>query len=202
MRPILWILNFTLLIILAIFAQDNLLAEFKNLLPPTWLAHSTNISADQSIEVVFSPNQGATATIMRALGEARESILVSAYTFTSHDLAQALLEAKKRNISVKLIFDKSQFSQRYSSSTFFKNQGFDLRIDIKHAIFHNKVMIIDDKTVITGSFNFTKAAETKNAENLLIIRNNPQVARLYKQNWLFHWKQSLSWQEYSLRKQH
>lgn len=193
MRSILVILNITILIVLGIFAKDNLLAKF-NLLTPSEIPNSG------SIEVVFSPNNGATAAIIKALDEARESVLVSAYSFTSQDLAHALLEAKKRNVLVRLILDKSQLSQRYSSSRFFRNQGFDLRIDVKHAIFHNKVMIIDDITVITGSFNFTKAAESKNAENLLVIRNNPQLARLYKQNWLFHWNQSLPVESYFERK--
>ena len=75
---------------------------------------------------------------------------MSAYSFTSHALAQALLDAKKRNLTIKLIIDRSQMSQRYSSATFFINQDFDIRIDVKHAIYHNKVMIIDDHTIITG----------------------------------------------------
>jgi len=58
-------------------------------------------------------------------------------------------------------------------------------IDSKHAIAHNKIMIIDKETVITGSFNFTKAAEEKNAENLLIIRNK-DLANVYMENWYKH----------------
>ncbi|RTL10801.1 MAG: phospholipase D family protein, partial [Neisseriaceae bacterium] len=95
------------------------------------------------------------------------------------------------------ILDKSQISQKYSSSTFFTNQGFDLRIDVKHAIYHDKVMIIDDKTVITGSFNFTKAAETKNAENLLVLRNNPELAKLYAQDWWYNWKLAVPRNEFT-----
>ena len=114
-------------------------------------------------------------------------------------LAKALLEAKKRKVSVKILLDKSQLTQNYSSSTFFANQGFELRIDVKHRIYHNKVMIIDDTTVITGSFNFTKSAETRNAENLLIILCNPQLAQLYTANWEHHWNQSIS-REVFLRK--
>ena len=59
-------------------------------------------------------------------------------------------------------------------------------IDDQHAIAHNKVMIIDGGTVITGSFNFSKAAEQSNAENLLILRGNPPLAALYAQNFRFH----------------
>jgi phosphatidylserine/phosphatidylglycerophosphate/cardiolipin synthase-like enzyme len=58
-------------------------------------------------------------------------------------------------------------------------------IDAEHAIAHNKVMIIDGETLITGSFNFTKAAQTQNAENLLIIRDQALAAQ-YTQNWEVH----------------
>ena len=65
------------------------------------------------------------------------------------------------------------------------NSGIPTFIDDKHAIAHNKIMIIDKETVITGSFNFTKAAEEKNAENLLIIKAK-DLAKLYIDNWYKH----------------
>ena len=58
-------------------------------------------------------------------------------------------------------------------------------IDNKHEIAHNKVMVIDNGVVITGSFNFTKAAEEKNGENLLIIRSK-ELAQKYIENWEAH----------------
>jgi phosphatidylserine/phosphatidylglycerophosphate/cardiolipin synthase-like enzyme len=75
--------------------------------------------------------------------------------------------------------------ERYTSATFLANSGIPTYIDDKHAIAHNKIMIIDRETVITGSFNFTKAAEEKNAENLLIIRNK-DLAKIYIENWENH----------------
>jgi phosphatidylserine/phosphatidylglycerophosphate/cardiolipin synthase-like enzyme len=196
MRLSLPMIYIVVLIILGIFAKDNLVAELRHLLSPDASPHVSVIRAIGTIEVAFSPNNGATAAIIQALAEAQKSILVSAYSFTSKNIAKALLNAKKRHVTVKLILDKSQTYQKYSSSTFFSHQGFDLRIDVKHAIYHNKVIIIDDNTVITGSFNFTKAAENKNAENVLIIRGNPQLAHLYTQNWWFHWNQSIPLNEF------
>ncbi|HET6513584.1 MAG TPA: phospholipase D-like domain-containing protein [Thermodesulfovibrionales bacterium] len=58
-------------------------------------------------------------------------------------------------------------------------------IDSQHAIAHNKIMIIDKEVVITGSFNFTKAAEDKNAENLIVLRSG-EVAKTYIKNWQKH----------------
>lgn len=88
-------------------------------------------------------------------------------------------------VKVEALLDKSQKSERYTSATFLKNAGIPTYIDDKHAIAHNKIMVIDQETVITGSFNFTKAAEEKNAENLLILKNK-DLARFYVGNWEKH----------------
>jgi len=82
------------------------------------------------------------------------------------------LNAHKRGIKVEVILDKSQRTQKYSSATFLYNQGILVKIDAQHAIAHDKVMIIDGETVITGSFNFAKAAEESNAENLPTVTEN------------------------------
>jgi len=86
--------------------------------------------------------------------------------------------------------DKSQRTQKYSSATFLHNQGIPAKIDAQHAIAHNKVMIIDGETLITGSFNFTKAAEENNAENPLVIHNRKLLAERYTGNWQEHERHS------------
>jgi phosphatidylserine/phosphatidylglycerophosphate/cardiolipin synthase-like enzyme len=123
------------------------------------------------IQVYFSPDGGCTNAINKILGQSKQEILVQAYSFTSAPIAKALLEAHKRGVKVQVILDKSQKTHKYSSATFLKNSRIPTFIDDNHAIAHNKIMIIDREIVITGSFNFTKAAEEKNAENLLIIRD-------------------------------
>jgi phosphatidylserine/phosphatidylglycerophosphate/cardiolipin synthase-like enzyme len=74
-------------------------------------------------------------------------------------------------VSVEAILDKSQRTAKYTGATFLANNQIPTYIDAAHAIAHNKIMIIDKQTVITGSFNFTRAAVEKNAENLLIIKS-------------------------------
>ena len=137
------------------------------------------------VEVYFSPNDGATTAIVREIDRARSEILVQAYSFTSAPIAKALLKAHKRGVKVRAILDKSQKTQKYSSASFLKNSGIPTYIDEKHAIAHNKIILIDRAVVITGSFNFTKAAEEKNAENLLIIRSK-ELAKPYLENWQRH----------------
>ena len=151
------------------------------------LAFTVPLQAQEkaSVAVYFSPKGGCTEAIIKELEKAKSSILVQAYSFTSAPIAKGLLTAHKSGIKVEVILDKSQRTEKYSSADFMSNQGIPTKIDAIHAIAHNKVLIIDGETVITGSFNFTKAAEEKNAENLLVIRDKV-LAEKYIKNWQEH----------------
>jgi phosphatidylserine/phosphatidylglycerophosphate/cardiolipin synthase-like enzyme len=142
--------------------------------------------AADAIQVFFSPNGGATEAIVREIENAKSEVLVQAYSFTSAPIAKALLTAHKRGVKVTVVLDKSQRTAKYSSATFLHNVGIPIFIDDKHAIAHNKIIIIDQATIITGSFNFTKAAEEKNAENLLVIRGDPGLVKKYIANFEEH----------------
>jgi phosphatidylserine/phosphatidylglycerophosphate/cardiolipin synthase-like enzyme len=147
-------------------------------------------------QVYFSPMGGCTDAIVQEISQAKQEILVQAYSFTSKDIAKALVAAHKRGVRTVIILDKSNQSKRYSAADFTFNMGIPTYIDAKHATAHNKVMIIDKETVITGSFNFTKAAEERNAENLLILRSK-ELAERYIANWEKHKQHS---QEYGGRR--
>lgn len=137
------------------------------------------------IQVYFSPKGGGTEAIINQIDQAKTEVLVQAYSFTSAPIAKALINSHKKGTKVQAILDKSQRSEKYTSATFLKNAGIPTFIDAKHAIAHNKIMIIDREIVITGSFNFTKAAEERNAENLLIIKDKG-LAKVYMENWNKH----------------
>ena len=141
------------------------------------------------LEVYFSPHGGCTDAIIRELNKAKTPVLVQAYSFTSAPIAKTLLNAHRRGVKVQVILDRSQGTRKYSSATFLYNAGIPTKIDAQHAIAHNKVMIIDGEIVITGSFNFTKAEEENNAENLLIIHDK-KMASLYTKNWQEHAQRS------------
>ncbi|MEY2598824.1 MAG: hypothetical protein RLZZ142_1083 [Verrucomicrobiota bacterium] len=136
-------------------------------------------------EVYFSPEGGCTEAILREISRARSSILVQAYSFTSAPIAEALVQAARRKIRVEVILDKSNRTGRYSSADFLAHAHIPTWIDARHAIAHNKILIIDSATVVTGSFNFTRAAEEHNAENLLILRS-PALAARYVENFHEH----------------
>jgi phosphatidylserine/phosphatidylglycerophosphate/cardiolipin synthase-like enzyme len=138
-----------------------------------------------AVTVCFTPGGNCTDAIVHALGDAQRSILVQAYAFTSAPIAKALLDAHQRGVQVQVILDKSQRTEKDSAADLLANQGVPTTIDAEHAISHNKVIILDGETVITGSLNFTKAAQEKNAENVLIIRDQALAAQ-YTQNWDAH----------------
>jgi len=136
-------------------------------------------------QVYFSPNHGATKAVVDALDAAKATVLVQAYSFTSAPIAKALVEAHDRGVDVQVILDRKETGSKYSSADFLAHAGIVTLIDGQHAIAHNKVMVIDGVAIITGSFNFTTAAERQNAENLLVIHDRALAAR-YTENWRAH----------------
>ena len=137
------------------------------------------------IDVYFSPKGGAADAVARALDAAKQTVFVQAYSFTNKEIALALKHAHQRGVVVHVILDKSNLSDQYSGADFVAHAGISVLIDAKHPIAHNKIMIIDGETVITGSFNFTNQAEDHNAENLLVIHDRG-LAQRYLANWHDH----------------
>ena len=146
--------------------------------------HGKSVAVNQ-FHVVFSPKGGCTKVIVDEIALAKKSIFVQAYSFTSKPLATALAEAKARGVNVRVILDRSQEGNEWSVLGYLKSHKVPVLIDSKHPIAHNKIMIIDDGVVITGSFNFTKQAEEGNAENLVILRSE-QAVNEYWTNWKTH----------------
>ena len=115
---------------------------------------------------------------------------MEAYSFTSEPIADALIAAEKRGVDVEVILDKSQEQARGTEADLISESGIPTYIDSAYRIAHDKVMIIDGARVVTGSFNFTKSAEDFNAENLLVISNDPPLADQYAASWKQHLAQS------------
>lgn len=151
---------------------------------------SSSTLGPATVEVAFSPDMGATDLVVKAIGEGKKTIRVAAYSFTSKPIAEALLDAHRHGIDVQVVVDKSQAHEKYSSAVFLADVGIPTRIDYRYAIMHSKFIVIDGVNVETGSFNFTKAAEEKNAENVLVLRNDPQVASQYQAEWDRLWNES------------
>jgi len=140
-----------------------------------------------SIENAFSPQQGATDLILKTIGEAQQSVHVTAYFFTSWPIANALVKAHRRGAEVRLVLDSHQKYRRVID--YLRRNGIDARINNHYAIMHDKFIIVDQRTLETGSFNFTRAAEFENAENVLVVRDSPAVLG-YERQWDKLWKEA------------
>jgi len=147
-------------------------------------------SVASDIQVAFSPDRGATELVVRTIESAKKTVRVAAYSFTSKPIALALLADSKRGVDVKVVVDKSQVTARYTAATFLANAGVPVRVDYRYAIMHDKFIVVDGETVEEGSFNFTAAAEKKNAENVLVLRDEPSVASRYGAEWQRLWNES------------
>jgi phosphatidylserine/phosphatidylglycerophosphate/cardiolipin synthase-like enzyme len=141
------------------------------------------------VEVAFSPNRGGTELVVKTIGEAQSTVRVAAYSFTSKPIAQALLDAHNRGVDVRVVVDKSQATERYSSATLLANVGIPTRVDYRYAIMHDKFIVVDGQTVEEGSFNYTASAEKKNAENVVVL-HDASVAATYGQEWDRLWVES------------
>ncbi|MDE2089942.1 MAG: phospholipase D family protein [Gammaproteobacteria bacterium] len=148
------------------------------------------IRVDSNVIVAFSPHGDATRVIVNAIDHARRQILVQAYGFSSRPILQALALAHRRGVEVRVILDKSNQTERYSGATYMMNNGIPVYIDGRVRIAHNKVMIFDGVAVLTGSFNFTRAAQDENAENILLVEDSPELARAYIRDWKWRLSQS------------
>jgi phosphatidylserine/phosphatidylglycerophosphate/cardiolipin synthase-like enzyme len=140
-------------------------------------------SAASEPRVCFTPGQNCTAQIVSAIDRAKSELLMQAYLFTSPSIMKALVRAKRRGVAVKVLLDKVNEQKPKTAATFLKDNGIDPLIDDSVSTAHNKVIVLDRRDTITGSFNFTKAAQNKNAENVLIVVNNRAIARAYARNW-------------------
>ena len=158
-----------------------------------FLGATWSLAQAGSIRVYFSPNGGCTDAILCQINQAKTEILLQAYSFTSKPIAQALIQAHKRGVKISAVLDKSNRGRKYSSATFLQNMGICVYIDDKHAIAHNKIMIIDNRVVITGSFNFTAAAENRNAENVVIMEDIPEITRAYQENFRSHLRHAIAY---------
>ena len=143
----------------------------------------------KQINVCFTPPAGCSSLIVNEIHHAKKSIFMQAFSFTSESIANELIAAHHRGITVKILFDRSQMGEKNSKFEFLKNAGLNVKIDHVSGLAHNKVLVIDEQKVLTGSYNFTNAAEKRNADNIIMI-NNSQLAKHYYNNWLERYNKS------------
>lgn len=144
-----------------------------------------------SCSVHFSPRDGTIAALVGYIGMANKSIRVLAYSFTSADISNALIEARKRGVDVQVVLDRSVPTEKNSMLPKILNAGIPALIDKTHKIAHSKVILVDDEWIETGSFDYTENAENFNGENALICHGK-EAHDLYLSDWNRHKAHSIS----------
>lgn len=142
------------------------------------------------IEVAFSPDGAAESLVVKVINSAQRSLVLAGYSFTSKPIAEAMVAAHRRGVDVKAVLDKSQLTEKYSGANFLVNAGVPTRIDSRYAIFHHKFIVVDGETVQQGSFNYTTSAQQRNAENVMVVWRNRQLAATFTQKWERYWQES------------
>jgi phosphatidylserine/phosphatidylglycerophosphate/cardiolipin synthase-like enzyme len=145
-------------------------------------------ASEDGITVNFSPHGGCTDRVVEEIGKAQVSVEMQAYSFTSQPIAQALVAAHHRGVKVTVVLDDkaNDDPKEHSEAPEIASDKIPTYLDAKHSIAHNKIILIDGRTIITGSFNFTKQAERNNAENLLVIDGRPKLFAAYEANFREH----------------
>jgi phospholipase D len=135
------------------------------------------------VNTCFTPPSGCTKFIANEIDKAQTSIYMQAYGMSDSLITEALVNAQSRGVKVRMLLDRSNLKQKFSKIHELQRAKIDVGIDKVPGIAHNKVIIIDKQKVITGSFNFTASADTRNAENVIVIEDK-KLAASYLQNWL------------------
>lgn len=136
-------------------------------------------SAKAGVEVFFSPGADTDKAVAAVISGARTRVWLAGYYFTSATIARALDQAHARGIDVRVVLDRSQATQKYSSATYFHNHDVPLWINARYPVMHHKFLIVDADTIGLGSMNFTRAGAQKNAENFNLFRRWPAMVAPY-----------------------
>ena len=148
-------------------------------LPQNSIPHpQVTLSDGTQIFTYFSPGSQTIPPLLHEINSAQESINFMVFSFTHDKIGMAMRDQHENGIKVGGVFDENQIS-RYSEYHLMQESGMDVKIDETSGTMHHKVIIIDEETVITGSYNFSRNAEIRNSENLLIIKNNKDIAQAY-----------------------
>jgi len=152
-----------------------------------------------AIDTGFSPEGSAERLVLKAICTARHSVHLSAYSFTSPAVVQALIDAHRRGVDVAVVADrKSNLVEDRSGKgrialDLLSGAGVGVRTIDVYPIHHDKFMVIDGESVETGSFNFTTSAARYNSENVVVMWHVPVVAQAYQQHWQSRFNQGRPW---------
>lgn len=137
-------------------------------------------------EVYFSPRGGCTERIIEGINDANSRIDVAMYSFTSEPISEALVQAHRRGVKIRVLLDKQQAGSKYSQDDSLEAKGIEVIRDIRTGYMHLKVCLIDEAVLFAGSFNWSKNAEERNQEDMLVF-TEPDIVAVYQQRFDYLW---------------
>ncbi len=178
--------NNDLVIIDSVDMAENYLVEFEEMyqddrfgeLSLADTPYPFLVVGEAAVETAFSPDDNVAARIQRSLDRAERQIEIMAFVFTSDPLTEAVLAAHQRGVQVRGVFEAARIGDLGSDVERLRAAGLPIRLDTNPNTMHHKAILIDGRVVITGSYNFTRSAEERNDENLLII-DSEKINRVY-----------------------
>lgn len=181
MKPLFALLLVTACSASTVSAQDTRQAALDSSYPIA----STSTS---SIEVAFGPEGGAEALIIKTITNAKFSIRLAAFAFSSPVIMEALLAAKRRGVNIQIVADQKHNVKEDEKGIGRKALGtlvganILVRTNSDYRIHHDKFIIVDARHVQTGSYNYASSAN-RNSENVLVVWNDPALAAKYLAHW-------------------
>lgn len=145
---------------------------------------------EAAVALCFTPGEDCDRRLIELIDGAQKTVRIAAYSLTSEAIADALIRARERNVRVWVVLDRDQWTARRAQGHRLRAHGVGVRYDCEHQIMHNKFVVVDILRIMTGSYNFTEAAQKRNAENMLILHDK-KTAQQYANNWGWHWSHSV-----------
>ncbi len=155
------------------------------------LSITISISTLSKTEVYFSLSDNPQKEIIKNINQAQTSINIAMYIFTDREIALPLIKARERGVRVRLYLDQDQVDYQYSQSLFLVQRGIKTRISSNNYIMHNKFAIIDNRLLLTGSYNWTFSANNRNDENLMVI-DDPEIIEIFQNQFVNLWTNKYS----------
>jgi len=140
-------------------------------------------------QAYFSPGPDCRIAIEQAMETALSELLICVFTISDDRLSDAIMAAHRSGLTVRVISDNDKMHDRGSDVERLSQAGVNMRIDRSPEHMHHKFMVIDGHTVMTGSYNWTRSAETRNEENIIAV-DDPQLATRFSEEFERIWKLS------------
>jgi phosphatidylserine/phosphatidylglycerophosphate/cardiolipin synthase-like enzyme len=140
----------------------------------------------EGVSVYFAPETDLAVLVIDRIAAAGKSVHVQAYALGSPAIADALIAAHRRGLEVRIVLDAERAGEEDSQSKRLAREGIPTFADAKESKVHSKIMLIDGRTIVTGSYNFAEAQDKRTADNLILIEGAGDLVSAYEDNFMIH----------------